>query len=288
MKLAFFYRLFGTGSSTFLMLVFWCVGVLVFAGEPIPTDDNLFILVSDTHISHEGPIVVSEKLSFDSEALFKRLVKDVLEMNPRPAAVIFLGDLIHRGTADTPYEMLREMLLPWDDAGIPYFLTLGNHDQPWRFFKIFPQWKEKMVPGCCAWGVSFKNIDFLALETTDYSNGWYGVHPKVQKDWLEAQLAKQTRPVFLCGHHDWELMREKPDMKNTHIQGWICGHRHDFSTKVYPDGVRELRVPTAAHAGTPNSGYLLMRVTEDGYQFTFVPLREDAQMAGKEIFLKRI
>ncbi|MDO4575303.1 MAG: metallophosphoesterase [Planctomycetia bacterium] len=281
-------RLFRVCSVLCVLLAWGGLSPWIATAESVPVDENLLVLVSDTHIHHEGPIVVNENLQFDSVALFKRVVDDVLRMNPRPAAVLIMGDLIHQGTADTPYEMLREILRPWDEAGIPYYLALGNHDQPPRFFKIFPEWKEKMVPGCCAWKASFKNIDFLVLETTDYSNGWYGIHPKVQKEWLDAQLARQTRPVFVCGHHDWELMREKPALKNPHVQGWICGHRHDFLTKTYPDGVRELRIPTTAHAMIPNSGYLLMRVTEDGYRFTFVPLRDDSHDTGKEIFLKRI
>lgn len=276
----------------FVFALCWsCLGTEAVHGEEaIPVDENLIVLISDTHIHHEdgGLIVVNPELKFDPSANLKKIVQEVLAMRPRPAGVVCLGDLIHRGTADTPYEMLKEILKPWDEAGMPYYLALGNHDQPWRFFKVFPEWKEKMVPGSCAHKASFKNIDFLILETTDYTNGWYGIHPEVQRKWLVEQLAAQTKPVFVCGHHNWELMREKPEMTNPFIQGWMCGHFHDFVTNNYEGGIRELRIPSTAHSSGPNSAYVLLRVTENGYQFDLVPILENCKLPkGMNIFLEK-
>ncbi len=252
----------------------------------VPVDEDLFVLVSDVHI-HQEPVEGGGKRMFNTVTDFKTCVQNVLKMNPRPAAVIFFGDLQHIGLSDEPYEMFRELLKPWDEAGIPYYLTLGNHDQPGRFFRVFPEWKDRMAAESSAWAKDFKHVGFIVFETTDYSNGWYGLIPEKQKLWYEKQLENRTLPVFVCGHHDWELMRVKPEMTNPAIQGWMCGHRHDFVTKIYPDGVRELRVPSTGHTHAPSNGYLLMKVEENGYRFTFVALQKDSELDGKEIFLEK-
>ncbi len=271
---------------------FWAVlcafGLFVspsFADE-VPVDENLFVVLSDVHI-HQEPIVMKPGLEFDTQANFRRCVREVLEMNPRPVAVIFLGDLQHRGVSDEPYQIFRELIKPWDEAGIQYFLTLGNHDQPERFFRVFPEWKEKMVLGT-AWNASFKNVDFITVETTNYANGAGGIVPQVQREWVNELLAKETKPVFICGHHGWKAMKEKPEMTNPHIQAWLCGHFHNFRFIDHPEeGVREVRIPTTAHSGGPNSGYVVMRVEEDGFRFTYKPLRDDSQLTGAEIYLKK-
>lgn len=253
--------------------------------EEVPVDENLFVVLSDVHI-HQEPIIVDPGLEFDTQANFRRCVREVLEMNPRPVAVIILGDLQHRGVSDEPYQIFRELLKPWDEAGIRYFLTLGNHDQPARFFKNFPEWKDKMVAGA-AWSASFKNVDFITLETTNYKEGG-GFVPPAQREWMNDLLAKETKPVFICGHHGWKAMREKPDMTNPYIQAWMCGHFHNFKFIDHPEeGVREIRIPTTAHSGGPNSGYVILRVEEDGFRFTYKPLRDDSQWIGREIFLKK-
>jgi len=277
-----------TTRRFFLWAVLCAFGLFVTSAfaEEVPVDENLFVLLSDVHI-HQVPIVVKPGLEFDSQANFSRCLREVLAMNPRPAAVIFLGDLQHIGLSDEPYQIFRELLKPLDESGIPYFLTLGNHDQPGRFFKVFPEWKEKMVAGA-AWNASFKNVDFITIETTDYKNGARGIVPEAQRKWMNELLAKETKPVFICGHHGWPTMEEKPEMTNPYIQAWLCGHFHDFVQNNYPDeGVREVRIPTTAHSGNPISGYVVMRVEKDGFRFTYKPLRDDSQWKGREIFLKK-
>ncbi len=259
------------------------------AALSIPVDDNLVVLVSDVHI-HQELVQGGQKKMFDTRADFNKCVANVLKMNPRPTAVVFFGDLQHIGLSDEPYQMFKEALKPWDDAKIPYYLCMGNHDQPGRFFKVFPEWLPKTkVEKALVYDIRLSALDLIILETTDYSNGWYGKLGEKQKAWYEQRIAEQkpVRPVFICGHHDWGLMREKPDMSNPNIQGWICGHRHNFVTNSFPDGVRELRIPASGHSDVGYNGYVILNILPDKYVFTLKTYDEDNPENGRTITLEK-
>ncbi|MDO4569819.1 MAG: metallophosphoesterase [Planctomycetia bacterium] len=252
----------------------------------IPKDETLFVFVSDPHI-HLSPTEGGGGLRFDTVSDFQKCVSDVVAMNPRPQAVFILGDLQHKGISDEPYEKFRELLRPWDAAGVEYCLLLGNHDQPGRFFRVFPEWREKTAcPDALIYAYESPQVDFLLFETTDYSNGWYGLIPPTHELWYESQMKDRNKPVFLCGHHDWALMRTKPRLDNPAIQGWICGHRHDFVTTNFDD-IRELRVPASGHSHVGYNGYLIMRVTNDAYVFTLKTYDPQNPHNGKIISLPK-
>lgn len=84
----------------------------------------LLVQLSDPHITHPGRLISGR---VDTAAALRHAVARVLQIRPRPVAVLISGDLVDRGHPDE-YAQLRELLQPLIDAGLPLALLPGNHD----------------------------------------------------------------------------------------------------------------------------------------------------------------
>lgn len=84
----------------------------------------LLVQLSDPHITHPGRLISGR---VDTAAALQHAVERVLQIRPRPVAVLVTGDLVDRGHPDE-YAQLRELLQPLIDAGLPLALLPGNHD----------------------------------------------------------------------------------------------------------------------------------------------------------------
>lgn len=84
----------------------------------------LLVQLSDPHVTHPGRLISGR---VDTAAALQHAVERVLQIRPRPVAVLVTGDLVDRGHPDE-YAQLRERLQPLIDAGMPLALLPGNHD----------------------------------------------------------------------------------------------------------------------------------------------------------------
>lgn len=84
----------------------------------------LLVQLSDPHITHPGRLISGR---VDTAAALRHAVARVLQIQPRPVAVLVSGDLVDAGHP-TEYAQLRELLRPVIDAGLPLALLPGNHD----------------------------------------------------------------------------------------------------------------------------------------------------------------
>ena len=106
------------------------------------------------------------------------------------AFAIMLGDNLYGGENTNDY--IRKFQLPYKkllDAGVPFYASLGNHDEPaQRFYKPFN------MDGKRYYKFSKGGVDFFALDST--------YMPPAQVEWvkkeLEASDAKWKIPFF---HH---------------------------------------------------------------------------------------
>jgi hypothetical protein len=103
--------------------------------------------------------------------------------------VIMLGDNIYGG--DSPKDFARKFEEPYKpllDAGVKFYASLGNHDNPdERLYKPFNMGGERYY--------TFKknNVAFFALDST-YMN-------PAQLDWLDSQLQKSNAAWKICYFH---------------------------------------------------------------------------------------
>jgi len=84
----------------------------------------LLVQLSDPHITHPGRLISGR---VDTAAALRHAVERVLQVRPRPVAVLVSGDLVDAGHP-AEYAQLRELLMPLVDAGLPLALLPGNHD----------------------------------------------------------------------------------------------------------------------------------------------------------------
>lgn len=84
----------------------------------------LLVQLSDLHITRPGRLIAGR---IDTAAALRHAVGRVLQIRPRPVAVLISGDLVDAGHPDE-YEQLRELLRPLLDAGLTLALLPGNHD----------------------------------------------------------------------------------------------------------------------------------------------------------------
>ncbi|MFG6487528.1 metallophosphoesterase [Roseateles sp. BYS78W] len=84
----------------------------------------LLVQLSDTHITHPGRLISGR---VDTAAALRHAVERVLQLQPRPVAVLISGDLVDAGHP-AEYAQLRELLQPLIDAALPLALAPGNHD----------------------------------------------------------------------------------------------------------------------------------------------------------------
>ena len=84
----------------------------------------LLVQLSDPHITHPGRLISGR---VDTAGALRHAVSRVLQIVPRPVAVLISGDLVDAGHP-AEYAQLRELLQPLIDAGLPLALLPGNHD----------------------------------------------------------------------------------------------------------------------------------------------------------------
>ena len=85
---------------------------------------HLLVQLSDPHITHPGRLIAGR---VDTAGALRHAVSRVLQLRPRPVAVLISGDLVDQGHPDE-YALLRQLLTPLIDAGLPLALLPGNHD----------------------------------------------------------------------------------------------------------------------------------------------------------------
>lgn len=314
--------------------------------KDVKIDENLVIFASDMHFA-PAPLVryavpVTEngretvdytyektgrpgetRVEIDTQSNLRALVSEVLQMNPRPACVILLGDDVQE-PEKKQYEAVRNTLRPWEEAGIRYIKIMGNHDHPSvtvpneEYLQVFPETQCASISPSPRWQalrISLPAADFLVFETFDpLRNGYetwftpsqmekygkkdtylryYGAFFPEQYTWLKSVLESQPsdRPIFFCGHHLVDFDAFLPEYHDfPQLEGWIHGHFHKFYLPKEL-GIRAVSLPSSGVLGvgvrqTPPS-YVKMEILRDSYRFTLQTYDKNAPENGNTFeFLK--
>lgn len=302
--------------------------------SPVKTDENLVIFASDMHLIKKAELRVASKgekgihqryysklqpgewlIEYDTKENFRIFIRQILAMNPRPAAVVLLGD-IGSDYDQAIYQEYRSMLQPLSDAGIPYWNIIGNHDHFDNYYAVFPEEKEKSIVSAERWGsfrIELPEIDLVLMETfapkrgdregpfdrffSSKENEFYEKNPSHyiyegwftpdQRKWLKEQLTKDSKkPVFVCGHHPIQMDFVFPEhVQYSNFQGWICGHYHIFSQNVRSGSNRSLLLPGLGVPGIgwnlDPPGYVKMKIGPNTYQFQYCTLDPSQPQNGK-------
>lgn len=230
---------------------FWCSGgsETVFGAENVGTsgfDPNHLVLLADTHC---GP-GLKHQLDF-----FRKTIQEIVAMNPRPTHVLIYGDFAFLYGKKEDYVLLKSLLTPLAEAGIPWTTCMGNHDRRDTFAEVFPEHAEKsLMAERLVFRIETPSVDFLLLDSLiQYKDTSKWITPGEilpdQRDWLHETLKAQTKPIILGAHHLLnETKIEDIILEHSCVVGYINGHAHYWTPNVYK-GVQALTLPSCGHWG---------------------------------------
>ena len=258
------------------------------------------VIINDIHITGipEEKIPANAK---DDDDHLRATVKQILALQKKPAAVIINGDLaLAIGTA-ADYTVIRELIAPLRDAGIPVHLTLGNHDVRDIFMAAFPEMKsasalkEHRHNGL----IDLPSTRLILLDTLDQSPGPTGKLGAEQIAWILAKIDEvPTKQVVLIGHHNPQVGGDTshykgglvdtadfwPEIaKRDQVKAYIHGHTHEW-TQAMENRIHIISTIACAYVFNKNTnatGWTSARFNAHGFQLKLNTLETDHAWNGE-------
>lgn len=191
-----------------------------------------FIVLSDLHIVPEGEL----SHGLETTSRLKQSIDFVNENHDDADFVIFAGDLADHGEC-AAYERFKSTI---DDLKVPYYLTLGNHDDRPVFLDVFGQ-ELADETGNVNHVIDKDGQRIIILDSSDPSESGAGLFEQSQLDWLQAQLDEAADlPVIIVLHHNITKLHVQTDfiilkdndafadvvLSHKNIRHVISGHVH--------------------------------------------------------------
>ena len=243
------------------------------------------VILNDIHLTGVPEDKISANARDDDDHL-RAAVQQILALPKKPAAVIINGDLaLSVGTA-ADYAVVRELIAPLRDAGIPVHLTLGNHDVREIFTQAFPEMKsasalkEPRHNGL----IDLPSTRLILLDTLDQTPGPSGRLGAEQIAWVLAKTDETpTKQVILVGHHNPQVggdtshykggLSDTADLwpelaKRPQVKAYIHGHTHEW-TQAKQDGIHIVSTIACAYVFNPNTnavGWTSARFNAHGFE----------------------
>jgi 3',5'-cyclic AMP phosphodiesterase CpdA len=154
--------------------------------------DLLVAQITDLHIGFDRGNI--------HEVNVRRLnlvIDELMDMRPKPVALVVSGDLVENGDDFDAYEHMRALVGRWDG---PVVWAIGNHDDRANFQRALPR-----VPadpnGFVQYEVDHAGLRFLVLDTLDPGRHG-GMMCEQRIAWLSDRLGERTSdPTLIVLHH---------------------------------------------------------------------------------------
>ncbi len=258
------------------------------------------VIINDIHITGipEEKIPANAK---DDDDHLRATVKQILALPKKPAAVIINGDLaLAIGTA-ADYTVIRELIAPLRDAGIPVHLTLGNHDVRDIFMQAFPEMKSASALKDARHNglIDLPTTRLILLDTLDQSPGPAGKLGAEQIAWILARIDEvPTKQVVLIGHHNPQVGGDTshykggivdtadfwPEIaKRDQVKAYIHGHTHEW-TQALENRIHIISTIACAYVFNKNTnatGWTSARFNAHGFQLKLNTLETDHAWNGE-------
>ncbi len=260
------------------------VGRSAFGAE---TEEGFFALLSDTHIPGDPATTARGVNMTDNLA---RTVGQLLALPKKPAAVLVNGDCAYLKGLAEDYANFARLMQPLTAAGLPLYLTMGNHDAREPLYEAIAAQRPEQPP------VESKHVSIItsthadwylldSLFETDIVTGEVGA---AQLKWLGDTLAAGgEKPAIVVVHHNpqfeprpektaWTGIKDSGALfkmleSRTRVKAFIYGHTHDWS--VGRRGrLHMVNLPPVAYVfadGKPN-GWVEARSQRDGLELRLV------------------
>jgi 3',5'-cyclic AMP phosphodiesterase CpdA len=180
--------------------------------DPPAADANRFALLSDIHISADRRRIAR---GVNLVEHFLRARGEILALHPRPAAVFVCGDCAFNEGVPGDYALLRELVEPLRQAGLPPRLVMGNHDRRQNLWQAFPECRPRdptLPPDKHVTVVESSHATWFLLDSMDQPGSAGGRLGETQLRWLAKALdARPGKPALVMAHH------------NPERHGWLAG-----------------------------------------------------------------
>jgi len=233
------------------------------------TGENLrFVFLADSRSDSYGNPPAPE--NFINTPVLEAIVTQILALSPRPAFVVFGGDMVYRGhyqhssTSFYTYDAWKKVMKPLKDAGIAVYTAMGNHElydthagtfvlaNQTEFQKAFsdnpgngPSGYERLVYSFSSPGgdIFFAVLDPYYLTDNIPSTDLDGKIDDVQTEWLAKRLAETTAThkflfihtpyYYVSGSVAGDTYTRLWDMLDKNkFDMYACGHSHLYSRKT--------------------------------------------------------
>lgn len=217
-------------------------------------DPNYFVLIADTHIDQNSNRLLRGTNPAENLDL---AVRRIAAQRPRPAGVILNGDGANIKGLRGEYGLLAWLLRPLSEAGIPVYLTMGNHDNRGSFYSVMKEMEPEtaLLEGRHIGIVETPNAYLFLLDTLDPGQV-SGMLEEEQLAWIDQALgAHSDKPVLLFGHHtpvgvgngllDSEKLMEIA-LSHKHAKAYFYGHSHRWEIGKH-ESIHLVNQPATAH-----------------------------------------
>jgi 3',5'-cyclic-AMP phosphodiesterase len=214
----------------------------------------LIVQISDCHIARPRRAAYGD---VDPEQMLQRAVAAIAAMPKRPDLVLATGDLADGGRQEE-YGIFARIVRELD---VPLLPVAGNHDDRETLVSSLNLKSNfNLQPGYVQYAVDHGSIRILVVDTTTPRS----VEPRLCAErlaWIEAELARDERPVLIAMHHPpfpagvkwmepkvagWArplaaLVRRSPSVARV-----VCGHVHRAMTTTWAETIA-MAAPSTAH-----------------------------------------
>ena len=271
----------------------------VIADDNIDIDPNRFAVLSDTHIGSP------DAQRWPTTASLRKVVEEVLELRPRPAAVFVNGDCAF-GSGDfgvgTPedYVLFVDLVRPLREAGLPVHVSIGNHDDRDILWDAIPaeDGQKEAVDDRHITVLEGERANWFVLDSKRVINASPGALGEAQLEWLAGALDQHDdKPAIVMMHHNPNTVRRNVGLTDTrnlfevivprkHVKALFHGHIHQWHT-AENEGIHRVSLPTTAYVFQDEEplAWLDMHLLDDGLRIDVHCLDRDHEAHGREVEL---
>jgi 3',5'-cyclic AMP phosphodiesterase CpdA len=264
-----------------------------------PVDPNCFMLLADPHIP-PGRDQVCRGIK-PGRAL-EQVGREILARDVRPAGAIIAGDCACLQGTPGDYAMLRTLLAPLRQAGMPIHLALGNHDQREHFLAAFPDAKpspaDGLPPNKLVSVLETPHANWFLLDSLEKTNVSLGLLGKAQLAWLSKALdARPNKPALILAHHNPEPLLNIHGLTDTaalfevlaprkQVKAFFFGHTHQWSLGRI-GGIHLVNLPPVAWLFDPASprGFVAADLHREGVTLVLHAIDDRHPKHGEKIEL---
>jgi len=208
------------------------------------TPINRWVFLADTHI----PGVLEDgRHGTTPNEQFRMVREEILNLKDKPQGVIVAGDAAFLQGRVEDYVMLKNQVEPLRREGIPFYVSLGNHDNIENYYKVFTDARpdDPPVPGKNLHVLETPEVNLFLLDSlyeTNHTPGFLGVK---QLLWLDQELtARKEKPAVLIAHHNLEsfpgALMDREELwrvveMHEQVKAYIYGHSHIYQHYIRED-----------------------------------------------------